>query len=276
MEQPRLIEDPTYNIDNDVIHVDDIVLGPGEKSLPSPPDHLVASIATYGVLEPVIVDQANVLIEGRRRVASCKKLGLEEVPCRRLTSSDGGNIDAAIASRIALTSHATRGENVLTEFMAIERLRLSGYSEPQIMAVTGLNVNTFRKRLQLANLRQELLDYFADGRMAVTTAEAAAKLDSETQDRLIELAKNEERITGPMVKAVKERRSEEVIQALEIPGLDSLPTLSDIEHETMIVRRDYMSHLYSAIVNGELLRAAEMVVAMFPDVEDALPESPEE
>lgn len=265
MKQAQMeIAQESYGIENDSIQVDKIVLGPGEKYLPEPPDHLVTSIQMYGVLEPVLIDANNVLIEGRRRVASCVKLGIEEVPCRVIVSGSGnGGLDHITASRIALTSHATRGNSVLVELQAIEQLMEAGYSEPQIIAVTGLHVSTFRRRLQLRNLVPDLRGRFEAGDIAVTVAESIAKLDTDTQRRLIDVA-GDDKITGPMVREVRARRSEEAYEALDIPGFDQIPTLDDEAHDTAVVRRSVLVQLQDALDAGDVTRAQGLLALMLP------------
>lgn len=46
-------------------------------------DELAESISLYGLLHPLTIDQHNNLIAGERRLRAMKKLGYEEVECRR-------------------------------------------------------------------------------------------------------------------------------------------------------------------------------------------------
>ena len=51
-------------------------------------DDLVESIRTKGLINPITVNQDNVLMAGERRLKACEILGMEEVDVRRISTSD--------------------------------------------------------------------------------------------------------------------------------------------------------------------------------------------
>jgi ParB family chromosome partitioning protein len=50
---------------------------------------LAASIATIGLIHPIVVDENSGLLAGARRLAACKLLGLKEVEVRIMRSKNG-------------------------------------------------------------------------------------------------------------------------------------------------------------------------------------------
>lgn len=48
-------------------------------------DQIISSIAEYNFLDPISVDEQNVILEGHGRLAAAKKMGLDEVPVIQIT-----------------------------------------------------------------------------------------------------------------------------------------------------------------------------------------------
>lgn len=66
-------------------------------------DSLADSIRTYGLLQPLLIDEHNNLIDGGRRYAACRKLNLTDVPCYVRT-----NIPAWLAKAMELEANLRR------------------------------------------------------------------------------------------------------------------------------------------------------------------------
>jgi len=69
-------------------------------------DQVVASINEFGFTNPLLVDEGNTLIAGHGRLLAAKKIGMEEIPCVRLSHlSDAQKKAYVIAdNKIALNS----------------------------------------------------------------------------------------------------------------------------------------------------------------------------
>ena len=48
-------------------------------------EQIKKSISNFNMIDPIGIDEDNVIIEGHGRLEACKELGYKEVPCIRLT-----------------------------------------------------------------------------------------------------------------------------------------------------------------------------------------------
>lgn len=69
-------------------------------------DQVVASIKEFGFTNPLLVDEGNTLIAGHGRLLAAKKIGMEEVPCVRLSHLSEAQKKAYVIAdnKIALNS----------------------------------------------------------------------------------------------------------------------------------------------------------------------------
>jgi hypothetical protein len=58
-------------------------------------DALKASVSIFGVLQPIVIDEQNVILCGRSRVNACRELGISEIKALRVSSKDGQRIARA-------------------------------------------------------------------------------------------------------------------------------------------------------------------------------------
>ena len=75
------------------LSIDDIKEGAHPRRDAGDLGALGQSIGKLGLLHPLVVDRKNVLIAGGRRLAACRNIGLEQVPCIRL-DVEAGNMAA--------------------------------------------------------------------------------------------------------------------------------------------------------------------------------------
>jgi len=186
---------------------------------PKPSAALKASVAAFGVWEPVLVVPAGGgryrLREGRRRVMAAMEARLDKVPAMIVTDLE--NVGEAV---VALSAHTLRGDNAPWELRQIEALFKSGASESSIARAVGMPVGTLRRRMKLMGLLPELRDAFEGNRFGLGVAEALAKLPEEAQRRLLALLGEKGKLTAGDV-----RESRQVDRQA---GADDLP-LDDLE-----------------------------------------------
>lgn len=167
---------------------------------PAPEPVLEELIRAQGILTPLTLARRSSgrceLVAGRRRLRVARKLGLSVVPAL-VIEYDG------MTSVQALTDHASRRENPAADLAHIEALVQKGASFEAISKATGLQVKTIKQRLILGRLATDLREQFDRGRIAVTVAEAAARLPSEAQRGLVERFGMVGRLTAQDVRDAK-------------------------------------------------------------------------
>ena len=76
---------------------------------------IAQSIETFGFTNPVLIDQANVILAGHGRVEAAKLLGLATVPCRRIEHMTAAEKRAYVIADNKLALNAGWDEEMLAE-----------------------------------------------------------------------------------------------------------------------------------------------------------------
>lgn len=149
---------------------------------------LADSIATYGVLQPIIVRESiqaegtYEIIAGERRWRAAKMAGLSEIPA---VIFDGDELKAA---QVALIENIQREDlNPVEEAMGygalIDRF---GLTQDQVAKQVGKSRVAITNALRLLDLPEEVLELLREGELAAGHARAILGLDDE--DDMISLA----------------------------------------------------------------------------------------
>ena len=178
-----------------------------------PEGALLESLKELGMLQPVLLAPAGsggkyAVRDGRRRVRAARELQWDSVPAMIVEGDSTGSI----AHRLVVGANALRSENPLSDYEHLSAMFKRGLNETDIAMKTGLAVPTIRKRMELANLREELLLATRDGQMAIGVAERAAKLTKAQQAALVQVLEERERITGQDVTEVRQVASKAAAQ----------------------------------------------------------------
>lgn len=143
-------------------------------------NELAASIKQYGVIQPVIVDEAKsgegaegfLLVAGERRVRAAKLAGLAEIPAiiRNYTSEKG--------LEVALIENIQREDlNPLEEAAAYKHImENSGLSQDEAAARVGKNRSTVANALRLLKLPASMKESLEDGSLSAGHARAILSL----------------------------------------------------------------------------------------------------
>ena len=142
---------------------------------------LADSIANYGVLQPIIVRESELLagtyeiIAGERRWRAAKMAGLTEIPA---IVFDGDELKAA---QVAMIENIQREDlNPVEEAMGygalIDRF---GLTQDQVAKQVGKNRSTVANMLRLLDLPVAVLDMLKAGDLTTGHARALLSLDSE-------------------------------------------------------------------------------------------------
>ena len=142
---------------------------------------LVASIASLGIIEPIVVRQveadAFVVVAGERRFAAAKILNLRQVPCVVTQCSDS---EALV---ISLTENLQRSDlNPIEKACALRRL-LDEFSltQQEVGKRVGMSQSTIAHHLRLLSLPREVRSLISEGALSVGHGKVLAGIDDEHQ-----------------------------------------------------------------------------------------------
>lgn len=176
---------------------------------------LADSIATYGVLQPIIVrENENAegtyeIIAGERRWRASKMAGLTEIPA---VVFDGDELKAA---QVALVENIQREDlNPVEEAFGYGALiDKFGLTQDQVAKQVGKSRSAVANTLRLLDLPDEVLEMLKDGNISAGHARALLGLDDD--DAIVELANKvvakamSVREVEYAVKRINERADEE-------------------------------------------------------------------
>lgn len=143
---------------------------------------LAASIAQYGILQPLTVrrrDGGYELVAGERRLRAAKIAGLQEVPCILLS------VDEEQSGMVALVENLQRRDlDYIEEAEGLARLmRLYGLNQEQAAARVGKSQSAVANKLRLLRHSPQVLAQLRENKLSERHARALLKLPEE-EDRL--------------------------------------------------------------------------------------------
>lgn len=100
---------------------------------------LMSSVSKFGFTNPVLIDDDNMILAGHGRVEAAKMLGLDQVPCVRLSGMSEAEKRAYILADNKIALNAGWDE----ELLAIELGQLLNDVEEIDLSVTGFSVSEF-------------------------------------------------------------------------------------------------------------------------------------
>jgi ParB family chromosome partitioning protein len=161
------------------------LLQPRQEFDPVALDELKASIASHGILQPLVLMRLPQsgkyeLIAGERRLRAAKELGWTEVPCvvRKGVRTDRNQLEMALVENLQ-----RRDLNPIETALAFKKLAMEyGLSHEEIAQHVGVSRAAITNTMRLLQLPDEVQQGLIDGKM--TTAHARAILmipDAEKQ-----------------------------------------------------------------------------------------------
>lgn len=167
----------------------------------SPEGDLVRSVKRQGVRVPVLLAHAGPgrygVVDGSRRVAAARKVGLLDVPGLVIPLQ----VTDPRVQALRVTLNRVRHENVPAEARSVWEMLRDGAEETAIQDATELPLSVVRKRAEVwGKLLPALREEFALGKVQANVAERASTLPHDTQAKLLEILKREGRLTMKDVK----------------------------------------------------------------------------
>jgi ParB family transcriptional regulator, chromosome partitioning protein len=140
---------------------------------------LVASIASFGIIEPVVVRQvaadAFVVVAGERRFAAAKLLNLSQIPCVVTQCSDREALE------ISLTENLQRSDlNPIEKAWALQRLLEDfSFTQQEIGQRVGMSQSAIAHHVRLLCLPQEVQRLISEGALTVGHGKVLAAINDE-------------------------------------------------------------------------------------------------
>ncbi len=143
---------------------------------------LAASIATFGVLQPIVVTESEHLagtyriIAGERRWRAARIAGLNEIPAVIINS------DSISAAQIALVENVQRSDlTPVEEAMGYRDLiNTFGLTQEQVSDKVGKSRSAIANALRLLELPEKTLEFLAEGKISQGHAKVLLGLNDKT------------------------------------------------------------------------------------------------
>ena len=164
-------------------------------------EQLAASIAQYGLLQPITVlpleDGSYQLVAGERRLLACRRLRMQEVPAILTT------MDEERSSALALVENIQRCDlNFFEEAAAIQKLmKMGGYTQQAVAKKLGKNQSTIANKLRLLQFSEPVREAILAANLTERHARALLNLNEQGDEPLLQA-----------IKAIQEREMN-VVQA---------------------------------------------------------------
>lgn len=213
-DEERIINRLPRVLDIEISQIDDFEDHPFKVKDDEDMERLMESIATYGVLTPVIIREKGdryEMVSGHRRKHACERLGMETIPAviKELTREE---------AIIAMTDSNIQRENILPSEkawaykMKMEALKHQGKtlsplgtksrSDTLLAENSGDSRNQIQRYIRLTNLIPELLQLVDEGKVAFRPAVEISYLTEKQQAELLETMESAD-CTPSLAQAIK-------------------------------------------------------------------------
>lgn len=152
-------------------------------------EQLAASIAQYGLLQPITVlpleDGSYQLVAGERRLLACRRLRMQEVPAILTT------MDEERSSALALVENIQRCDlNFFEEAAAIQKLmKMGGYTQQAVAKKLGKNQSTIANKLRLLQFSEPVREAILAANLTERHARALLNLNEQGDEQLLQAIK---------------------------------------------------------------------------------------
>src|SRR5699024_7848149 len=152
-------------------------------------EQLAASIAQYGLLQPITVlpleDGSYQLVAGERRLLACRRLRMQEVPAILTT------MDEERSSALALVENIQRCDlNFFEEAAAIQKLmKMGGYTQQAVAKKLGKNQSTIANKLRLLQFSEPVREAILAANLTERHARALLNLNEQGDEKLLQAIK---------------------------------------------------------------------------------------
>ena len=217
-DEERIINRSPRILDIEISQIDDFEDHPFKVKDDEDMEKLMESIATYGVLTPVIIREKGdryEMVSGHRRKHACERLGIETIPAvvKDLTREE---------AIIAMTDSNIQRENILPSEkawaykMKMDAIKKTAGRPKKNLSPVGTNLrsdallaensgdsrNQVQRYIRLTNLIPELLQLVDEGKIAFRPAVELSYLSEKQQTDLLEKMESAD-CTPSLAQAIK-------------------------------------------------------------------------
>lgn len=147
------------------------------------PRNLVKNIMARGLIEPVVLRQAEDGSDGFEIVAGRRRLqALLEMGCKTVVAIVRSETDAQSPADITLSENLVRSRNLLSEVYAYREMRQSGLSMEDIQKELGIFKRDLKTLEILSSMSARTEAALESGQLTPSGAKILAKLPPEMQD----------------------------------------------------------------------------------------------
>ena len=146
---------------------------------------LTASIASSGIVQPILVRDGDLLVvAGARRLEAAKKAGMKLVPVIARTFTEQERLEVMIVENLQ-----REDLDPIEEATGYKRLQELGLNQTDVARRVGRTQGHIAKRLSLLALPEPVQEHVAGGAMKLETAQELAKLKDDP-DVMAKIAKS--------------------------------------------------------------------------------------
>jgi ParB family transcriptional regulator, chromosome partitioning protein len=220
-------------------------------------ESLAASIATHGVLQPVIVTEVldgYQLVAGERRVRAAQMAGLEHVPAtvRQMTPRD--------QLAIALVENVQRADlNAMEEAHAFRQLAEEfSLTQDQIAERVGRARTTVANTMRLLDLETTVQQAIGEGAISEGHGRALAGASPGVQRQLLETV---------VARSLSVRQTEELVRRLRERPASKARTAATADAEFERVEEDLRRSLGTKVTLARSRKGGRIVIEYYSDEE---------
>ena len=212
-------------------------------------EELRASIAAYGVLQPILVRKSThgyELIAGERRWRAAKLAGLEKIPALVREYND------AETSEIALIENLQREDlNPMEEARAYQSLIATfGYTQDMISQKVGRSRSHIANFLRLQKLDGKVQDYVASGTLSMGQARPLVTLESHDLQRKAADYIQEHELTARGCELLVKKLADDptLLDAMDETPESAAPSPTDDTHAELRAAMDRLTEYFGTQV----------------------------
>lgn len=167
---------------------------------PASVEELAASMRSQGILQPLLITPAGVIVAGHRRHAAATIAGLAEAPVviRELTETE--------QLELMLVENLQRADlTAVQEARAYQQLLDKGLSQGDVVRQVGVSIGRVRSRLALLRLEPAVQDMFDRGELPLQAAPVLARVIEPHQQGRLALMVARRRMTLEALQEVVDR-----------------------------------------------------------------------
>lgn len=217
------------------------------QDLTKAPTWLVEDVKLKGVISSIIVadhgDDGYVVVDGRRRLAAAREVGLATIPARVF---DGDEI-GGIVPELAVSLNALRATNWVTSYESVHKMAMAGLDIETIGQRTALTVPTVKALLAISTAHPTVLKAMHNGAIRYSVVRMLSRLDRGTQEKLVnDVLFVKGTITAKDVKALAPTAPDQV----ELPDAWTARAINTIEELMESAPKEIGVSLWSKLENA--------------------------